>query len=204
LPLRKVKAEILVNLKLPPGRFGAYLFDCDGTIVDSMPLHYVAWKNTLAEWNCSFDEQLFYAWGGTPTAEVISLLNKRQGLSMPIEVVATRKEDLYLEQLSQLRAIPEVVEHIEAQYGRIPFAVVSGNTLESVSASLLTVKLLDKFEVLVCAGDYMRGKPAPESYLLAATKLGVAPETCLVFEDTDMGIHAADAAGMASVKIPPR
>ena len=140
-----------MSLKLPVGSFRAYLFDCDGTIVDSMPLHYIAWKKALAEWNCTFDEQLFYAWGGTPTAEVISLLNKRQGLSMPIEVVATRKEDLYLERLSQLKAIPEVVEHIEAQYGRIPFAVVSGNTRESVSASLLSVKLLNKFDVLVCA-----------------------------------------------------
>ena len=190
-------------LKLPVGRFEAYLFDCDGTIVDSMPLHYIAWKNALAEWNCTFDEQLFYAWGGTPTAEIVSLLNKRQRLSMPIEGVASRKEDLYLERLSQLKAIPEVVEHIEAQYGRIPFAVVSGNTRESVSASLLSVKLLDKFDVLVCAGDYKRGKPDPESYLLAAAKLGVAPETCLVFEDADMGIQAAAAAGMASVKIPP-
>jgi HAD superfamily hydrolase (TIGR01509 family) len=103
-----------------------------------------------------------------------------------------------------LKAIPEVVEHIEAQYGRIPFAVVSGNTRESVSASLLSVKLLDKFDVLVCAGDYIRGKPDPGPYLLAAAKLGVAPETCLVFEDADMGIQGADAAGMASVKIPPR
>jgi HAD superfamily hydrolase (TIGR01509 family) len=131
------------------------------------------------------------------------LLNKRQGLNMPADFVATRKEDLYFEQFSQLKAIPEVVEQIEDQYGKIPFAVVSGGTRDSVSASLLSVKLLDKFEVLVCAGDYTRSKPDPEAYLLAATKLGVTPEACLVFEDTDMGIQAADAAGMASVKIPP-
>jgi HAD superfamily hydrolase (TIGR01509 family) len=192
-----------VSLKLPVGRFEAYLFDCDGTIVDSMPLHYIAWKQALAEWNCTFDEQLFYSWGGIPTREIVSLLNKRQGLNMPADFVATRKEDLYFEQFSQLKAIPEVVEQIEDQYGKIPFAVVSGGTRDSVSASLLSVKLLDKFEVLVCAGDYTRAKPDPEAYLLAATKLGVTPETCLVFEDTDMGIQAADAAGMASVKIPP-
>lgn len=193
-----------MSLKLPIGEFRAYLFDCDGTIVDSMPLHYVAWTRALAEWNCSFDEELFYAWGGTPTAEIVSLLNKRQGLSMPIESVSVRKEDLYLEGLSQLKAIPEVVEQIEAQYGRIPLAVVSGNTRESVSASLRTVKLLDKFDVLICVGDYVRGKPDPEPFLLAAATLGVAPETCLVFEDGEMGIRAADAAGMASVKVPSR
>jgi beta-phosphoglucomutase family hydrolase len=190
-------------LKLPGGSYSAYLFDCDGTIADSMPLHYVAWKTALAEWNCSFDEQLFYAWGGIPVAEIISLLNKRDGLSMPVEGVSSRKENLYLEMLPKLKAVPEVVEHIEAQHGRIPFAVVSGSTRDSVTASLTSLQLLDRFDTLVCAGEYEKGKPDPEAFLLAAAKLGVAPETCLVFEDTDLGIQAAKAAGMASVKIPP-
>jgi beta-phosphoglucomutase family hydrolase len=192
-----------VKLKLPAGSFKAYLFDCDGTIVDSMPLHYVAWKKALAEWNCTFDEQLFYSLGGTPVAEIVSLLNGKQGLNMPVESVATRKENLYLEQLPNLTAIAGVVEHIEAQHGRIPFAVVSGSTRDSVTASLLSVKLLEKFDVLVCAGEYKKSKPHPEAFLLAAAALRVAPETCLVFEDTDMGIQAANAAGMASVKVPP-
>jgi HAD superfamily hydrolase (TIGR01509 family) len=163
----------------------------------------VAWKTALAEWNCTFEEQLFYAWGGTPVAEIISLLNKRDGLSMPVERVSTRKENLYLELLPQLKAVPEVVEHIEAQHGRIPLAVVSGSTRDSVTASLASLTLLDRFDTMVCAGDYRKGKPDPEAFLLAAAKLGVAPETCLVFEDTDLGIQAAKAAGMASVRIPP-
>ena len=192
-----------MKLKLPTGRFAAYLFDCDGTIADSMPLHYIAWKNALAEWNCTFDEQLFYSWGGTPVAEIVSMLNKRQGLNMPVEGLSSRKEKLYMELLPQLEAIPEVVEHIEAQHGRIPFAVVSGSTRDSVTASLVSLQLLDKFEALVCAGDYRKSKPDPEAFLLGATKLGVAPEACLVFEDTDMGIQAATSAGMASVKVPP-
>jgi len=192
-----------VKLRLPLGSFGAYLFDCDGTIADSMPLHYIAWKKALAEWNCTFDEQLFYTLGGTPVAEIVSLLNKKQGLSMPVESVSSRKENLYMELLPQLKAVPEVVEQIDAQHGRIPFAVVSGSTRESVTASLDSLKLLDRFDTMVCAGDYKKSKPDPECFLLAASKLGVAPESCLVFEDTDMGIQAARAAGMASVKIPP-
>jgi HAD superfamily hydrolase (TIGR01509 family) len=190
-------------LKLPPGSFQAYLFDCDGTIADSMPLHYIAWKRALGEWNCEFDEKLFYAWGGMPIADIISALNLRQGLSMPVELVSRRKEFLYFGLLPQLKAVPEVVEHIKAQHGRIPFAVVSGSTRESVTASLLALKLLDRFETFVCAGDYKLGKPDPEAFLLAAAKLGVQPKACLVFEDTEMGIQAATAAGMASVKIPP-
>jgi HAD superfamily hydrolase (TIGR01509 family) len=192
-----------MKLNLPPGVFGAYLFDCDGTIADSMPLHYVAWKKALGEWNCEFGEELFYAWGGMPIAEIIATLNERHGLNMPVESVARRKEGLYYEMLPQLKVVPEVLEHIEAQHGRIPFAVVSGSTRDSVKASLETLKLLDRFETLVCAGEYSRSKPDPEAFLLAASKLRVAPQDCLVFEDTEMGIQAATAAGMASVKVPP-
>jgi HAD superfamily hydrolase (TIGR01509 family) len=191
-----------MKLKLPPGTFKAYLFDCDGTIADSMPLHYVAWNRALSEWNCEFREELFYAWGGMPLADIVSALNTRHGLNMPLEGVASRKEQLYFEILPQLKAVPEVLEHIEASHGQIPFAVVSGSTRDSVTASLEALKILDRFDTLVCAGDYARGKPDPEPFLIAAERLGKAPVDCLVFEDTDMGIQAATAAGMASVKIP--
>jgi|SRR5580658_721679 HAD superfamily hydrolase (TIGR01509 family) len=192
-----------MTLKLPEGRFGAYLFDCDGTIADSMPLHYKAWKKALGEWNCNFEEETFYAWGGMPVADIISTLNKKEGLDMPVEAVARRKEELYYELLPQLQPVPDVLEHIEAGHGRIPFAVVSGSTKESVTASLAALNLLNRFATLVCAGDYTKSKPDPEAFLLAAARLGVAPELCLVFEDTEMGIQAATAAGMASVKVPP-
>ncbi len=190
-----------MKLELPARSFKAYLFDCDGTIADSMPLHYVAWWKALAEWNCEFSEELFYAWGGMSVAEIISTLNHERGLNMPVADVARRKEELYFENLSHLKAVPEVLEHIEASYGRIPFAVVSGSTRESVIASLEALEILNRFDTLVCAGDYARSKPDPEPFLIAAAKLGVAPEDCLVFEDADMGIQAATSAGMASVKI---
>jgi HAD superfamily hydrolase (TIGR01509 family) len=192
-----------MRLILPEGSFKAYLFDCDGTIADSMPLHYRAWKQALEEWNCEFDEELFYAWGGMPVAEIIATLNQRHGLSMPVEAVAHRKEKLYFELLPELKPVSDVLEHIEAKPRGIPFAVVSGSTRESVTASLISLNLLDRFDAMVCAGDYQKSKPDPEAFLLAAARLGVAPGDCLVFEDTDMGIQAAQAAGMASVKVPP-
>jgi HAD superfamily hydrolase (TIGR01509 family) len=191
-----------MKLALPTGSFKAYLFDCDGTIADSMPLHYVAWSKALSEWNCKFSEELFYAWGGMPVTEIIATLNQKQGLNMPVAEVSKRKEDLYYEILPELKAVPEVLEHIELSHGQIPFAVVSGSTRDSVIASLETLKILDRFETLVCAGDYQKSKPHPEPFLIAAERLGVAPADCLVFEDTDMGIQSATAAGMASVKIP--
>ncbi len=191
-----------MKLNLPAGSFRAYLFDCDGTIVDSMPLHYQAWKKSLAEYGGAYEEELFYAWGGRPIREIIRLLNEMQSLEMPVDEVAERKEALYHQLLPTLKPIPEVIEHIDLQHGRIPLAVVSGSRRSSVTASLGAVGLLDKFDTLVCAEDYKRGKPAPDAFLLAAERLGVAPEDCLVFEDTELGIEAATAAGMLSVKVP--
>jgi len=192
---------IETKLKLPAGPFKAYLFDCDGTIADSMPLHYIAWRKALSEWNCEFDEQLFYAWGGMPVTEIIATLNEKHGLNMPVAELSERKEGLYFESIPHLKAVPEVLEHIQLSHGQIPFAVVSGSTRDSVIASLEALNILDRFDTLVCAGDYTKSKPDPEPFLIAAERLGVAPEDCLVFEDTDMGIQSATAAGMASVKI---
>ena len=189
-------------LQIPPGDFHAYLFDCDGTIVDSMPLHYIAWKQALGEWGCTLDEDLFYSWGGKPPVEIIAALNQLRDLKMPIEAVAERKESLYFSLLHDLKPIPEVLEQIVAQHDQIPFAVVSGSTRESIVNSLAAVGLLDCFSILVGSEDYARSKPAPDAFLTAAARLGVAPKDCLVFEDTDMGIQGATAAGMASVRVP--
>jgi HAD superfamily hydrolase (TIGR01509 family) len=190
-----------MNLRLPAGDFRAYLFDCDGTIADSMPLHYKAWKKALAEYGATYEEDLFYAWGGKPVRKIIADLNEMQGLSMPVDTLAAQKESFYHAQLPELKGIPDVLEHIEAMHGRIPFAVVSGSRRNSVVGSLTALGLLDKFDVLVCAEDYKHGKPSPEGFLLAASKLGVAPQHCLVFEDTELGIRAATAAGMQSVLV---
>jgi len=190
-----------MRLQIPEGEFRAYLFDCDGTIADSMPLHYRAWKKALAEYGCTYEEDLFYAWGGKPVRKIIADLNEMQGLNMPVDTLAERKESYYHAQLHELKGIPDVLEHIEAQHGRIPFAVVSGSRRASVMGSLTALGLVGKFDVLVCAEDYKHGKPAPDGFLLAAEKLGVAAEHCLVFEDTELGIQAATAAGMQSVLV---
>jgi HAD superfamily hydrolase (TIGR01509 family) len=188
---------------MPDRDFGAYLFDCDGTIADSMPLHYTAWREALDPWGCEFPEDLFYAWGGGTVADIIVALNRQQGLAMPVETVARHKEECYARLLPQMTAVPEVVHHIEVAFGRIPLAVVSGSTRESVAGTLERLGLLDRFDVLVCAGDYARAKPDPESFLLAARLVNTPAHECLVFEDSDMGIQAAGAAGMASVRVPP-
>jgi len=190
------------RLELPPGPFDAYLFDCDGTIADSMPLHYEAWNIALAEWGGHFPRELFYAWAGMPLPRTIEMLNERFGLSMPVDKILARKEEQYKAQLPRLRPVRCVLHHIEAMHGKVPFAVVSGSPRNSIHSTLSTLGLSMHFPVIVGAEDYARGKPHPEPFLTAAKALGVRPEKCLVFEDAQLGIESARAAGMAWVKVP--
>jgi HAD superfamily hydrolase (TIGR01509 family) len=191
-----------MKLVLPSENFDAYLFDCDGTIVDSMPVHYEAWITALSEHGGHFPEDLFYAWAGMPLGKTVEKLNEKFGLSMPVDRILKRKEELFYEYLHKLRPVRSVLRHIEEQHGKILFAVVSGSPRDSVKKSLEAVGLLGHFPVIVGAEDYSRGKPDPEPFLLAAKLLGVRPEKCLVFEDAEMGIAAARAAGMAWVHVP--
>ena len=151
------------------GRLRPTLFDCDGTIVDSMPLHYLAWKRIFTEHGCDFTEERHYSWGGMPTEEIIATLNAEQGLTMDPVEVALQKEEYYYEIIHQLQAVPEVLEHIEATHGKIPFAVVSGGTRDSVTRSLNALNVLDKFDTAGLRGRVPEdSKPHPEPYLMAA------------------------------------
>ena len=189
-------------LLLPEGQFRAYLFDLDGTVADSMPLHFETWTQAVEEQGCTFPAELFIAWGGVPLPRTVEMLNERFGYGMdPGETVA-RKEQLYLDRIAEVRPMASVLAHIEEQHGAIPFAIVSGSPRATILGTLGRLDLLDRFEVIVGAEDYTRGKPDPEPFLVAAEALGVAPEFCLVFEDADAGIAAAKAAGMHWVRVP--
>lgn len=193
---------IATVLKLPEGNFGAWLFDLDGTVADSMPLHFKTWRQAVEEQGCRFPLKQFYEWGGVPLPRTVELLNERFGYAMHPERTAKRKEELYLDVVRDVRPVASVLERIEAEHGRIPFAIVSGSPRASIVATLAGLGLADRFDVLVGAEDYTRGKPDPEPFLVAAERLGVAPGECLVFEDADAGIAAAQAAGMQWVRVP--
>lgn len=189
-------------LPLPEGRFGAYLFDLDGTIADSMPLHFRSWAQAVEEHGGTFPEEQFYAWGGIPLPRTVEMLNEQFGCSLPPAEVVRRKEELYLGMIAEVKPIGSVLAHVEASHGLIPFAIVSGSPRASIVSTLTTLGLLEHFPVLVGAEDYTRGKPDPEPFLKAAALLGVPPGECLVFEDADAGIAAAEAAGMRWVRVP--
>ncbi len=191
-----------MKLTLPPGPFKAYLFDCDGTIADSMPLHFRSWTQAVQEAGGTFPERDFYDLGGVTLPRTVEILNARYGYAMPPTQTARRKEQLYLQLLPELKPIASVLAVIHRDHGRIPMAVVSGSPRESITRSLEALHLLEAFPVLVGAEDYTHGKPHPEPFLTAAARLGVPPTACLVFEDADAGIASAEAAGMPWVRIP--
>lgn len=185
-------------------KYQAYLFDCDGTIADTMPVHYKTWSLALKEWNCEFPEDLFYDWAGIPADHIVERLNERYGLKIPPQEIMRRKEELFLKMLHEVKPIEEVLQHIREQHKKIPLAVVSGGNRKSVTRILDALGLLDRFDAIVAAEDVKNFKPHPEPFLTAAKRLGVAPEKCLVFEDADLGIEAAKAAGMDWVRIESR
>jgi beta-phosphoglucomutase family hydrolase len=191
-------------MQLPERDFSAYIFDCDGTLADTMGLHYDAWKMVLEPHGADLPEDLYYAWGGRPTREIVEALNEMQGLYMDPEAMTHHKEGLYHTLLPEVKAIEPVVEFARKMHGKKPLAVASGGGRKAVHATLESLGLIQLFDAIVTSEDYRNGKPSPDPYLEAARRLGVVPSECLVFEDTEIGRQSAHAAGMQCVLVPAR
>ena len=193
-----------MQLEIPAGPFEAYIFDCDGTLVDSMPLHYHTWSASFVHHDAPFEftEEYFYASAGVPDLEIVRRLNEAHGSNLDGHSIEEHKLELYHQRLHELEAIDAVATVARELHGRFPLAVASGSALEIVDKQLLHTGLHHLFDTIVTAEMVEHGKPAPDIFLLCAERLGVAPETCLVFEDGPAGIEAATAAGMQSVFVP--
>src|SRR5882757_11417617 len=168
-----------------------------------MPTHYRAWTTALGEHARDFPEALFYELGGVPTARIVEILNERHGHTLPVAETVAHKEALFLEMSHEIAAIEPVVALARKYHGHKPLGVASGGHRRIVMNTLRALGIVELFQAIVCSEDYQRGKPSPDPFLEAALRLNVAPERCLVFEDTATGITAATAAGMQSVLVPP-
>ena len=191
-----------MDIAFPTRQFGGYIFDCDGTIADTMPLHFRAWTRAMEEFGGTFPEELFYSWGGKPTGIIVVELNAMFGLSLDVDKTVRRKEDCYLAMVSEVTAVQPVLDFARSIHGTAPLAVASGGHHELVDATLAALGITELFDAVVCAEDYVHGKPAPDPFLEAARRLGVPPRDCVVFEDSPTGIEAAEAAGMSHVFVP--
>jgi HAD superfamily hydrolase (TIGR01509 family) len=195
-----------MKLTIPPGDFAGYIFDCDGTLVDTMPLHFRAWSGAMrrAGLQQELSEELFYSLGGMPTRKVAAVLAEHYRLAIDVDRVFHEKEALFLEMQAEMKVIKPVVDFARKLHGRAPLSVASGGPRPVVVKTLELMGIAGLFPVVVTPEDVVHGKPAPDMFLLAAQRMGVAPERCLVFEDAEPGIQAAVAAGMQFVRVPSR
>jgi HAD superfamily hydrolase (TIGR01509 family) len=196
-------------LEIPPGDFEGYLFDLDGTLIDSMPAHYRAWDAAMRKFGLTsaLDEELFYSLGGVPTPRVAELMGKHYGLTLnPLEVMEVKERMFNEHGVPSVTVIQPVADFARRVALTKPVAIVTGGTPDVVVPSLATVGLTEIFKIVVTALDVPpgRGKPEPDMFLLAASRMKVDPTRCLVFEDAEPGIKAALAAGMQVVRVPSR
>jgi HAD superfamily hydrolase (TIGR01509 family) len=193
------------TFELPPRAFTALIFDCDGTLADSMPLHFEAWKQAFGAYGAPFDFswELFLRRAGKTLEVTVEELNLEFSAALDPTAVAAHQRATYRAFLPQIGPVPKVVEFARERAGRLPMAVASGSDRVTVESTLELLGIRELFSVVVTAEEVVRGKPAPDLFLLAAERLGVPPSECLVFEDSPLGIVAAERAGMSAALVRP-
>lgn len=188
----------------PDSGFEGVIFDCDGTLVDSMPAHFEAWCEALALYGAGgiFKEDVFFAMGGRPTLDIVVELNDEYDLKLDPTKVAMAKREAFLKRLDTVTLIEEVAAFAESLRGKMPLAIATGGSRMVIEKTLKIVGVSDWFDEVVTADDVVEGKPAPDIFLKAAHLLGVSPSKCLALEDAPAGILAAQRAGMQVIAIP--
>jgi beta-phosphoglucomutase family hydrolase len=177
------------------------IFDCDGTLADTMPLHWRAWQTIASRHRFTFSRDRFYSLGGVPSRDILKLLCAEQGLTLDPFDVAREKEAAYLPLIAQVEPINAIVAIAREHFGRIPLAVASGGTRRSIGQVLDHLGIRQLFQAIVTNEDVARQKPAPDIFLEAARRLGAPPQSCRAYEDTDLGLQAIRAAGMEAVDV---
>ncbi|HMJ65787.1 MAG TPA: HAD-IA family hydrolase [Candidatus Binatia bacterium] len=179
----------------------ALIFDCDGTLADTMPLHWQAWQMITSRHGVVFPEARFYALGGVPSRHILQMLREEQRLAIDPIAVSREKEEEYLKLMAQIGPIHEVVEIAKDHAGKLPMAVASGGTKPVIEKVLRHLNIRALFAAVVTSEDVVHQKPSPDIFLEAARRLQVPPKQCRAYEDTDIGLTAIRAAAMDAVDV---
>jgi beta-phosphoglucomutase family hydrolase len=177
------------------------IFDCDGTLANTMPLHWRAWNLITQRHGLHFPEDRFYSLGGVPSRDILKMLAEEQGRSLDHIAVAHEKEEAYLPLMAEVEPIHAVVEIAKEHHGKIPMAVASGGTQKIICQVLEHLKIRSLFTAVVTSEMVQNQKPAPDIFLEAARRIGIDPKFCRAYEDTDLGLTAIRAAGMEAVDV---
>ena len=179
----------------------ALIFDCDGTLADSMPLHWRAWDAVCKRNGIELPEERFYKLGGVPSQNILAMLKQEQGLAFDPAEISRQKEEAYLPLMAEVKLIEPVAAIAREHVGKLPMAVATGGRTKYIRPLLEGLGISDWFQAIVTSDDVKNHKPAPDTFLKAAALLGVPPEDCRAFEDTDLGMEAIRAAHMDAVDV---
>jgi len=181
--------------------FDAIIFDCDGTLVNSAPLHYSAFQAALQQQNASLDRSWYMQRLGLTRVELITELCEAQSLSIDVRQAVADSEAHYVRLTQHVEEIPEVVNIARQLHSKVPLAVASSGQKQSVQSSLQRVGIVHLFDAVLTADDVAVCKPDPAIYIAAAQAVGIDPAKCLVFEDTEEGLSSGKAAGAQVVDV---
>ena len=177
------------------------IFDCDGTLADTMPLHWRAWSEITSRHGIHFPEDRFYSLGGVPSHDILQMLREEQRLEIDAIAVAKEKEIAYLDLMHQVGPIHEVVNVAREHHGKLPMAVASGGTKPIIEKVLIHLGIREYFDAVVTSEDVVKQKPAPDIFLEAARRIGIDAKFCRAYEDTDLGMTAIRSAGMHAIDV---
>ena len=186
-----------------PSFIKGLIFDCDGTLVDSMPLHMKAWEFAVVQSGAVWDYEFFFSKKGMPGKDIIELYNQYFPKKLSFEDAVKVKQEYFSTHRKDFQPIQPVVDIVLRYKDILPMAVASGGTLENVEMQLQSLGIRTLFKAIVTADDNVRPKPAPDIFLEAAKLIGISPEYCQVFEDGDLGLEAAKKAGMVATDVRP-
>jgi beta-phosphoglucomutase family hydrolase len=181
----------------------ALIFDVDGTLADSMPVHMETWELLGNKYGFQYTQEELESYAGRSGQEIVEIINEKNGLQLDPDKVAHEKEEAFLENLDRVKPIDPVVKVLEDYYGVLPIAAGTGGFRSVATKILKSVGVWDKIDTLVGSDDVIHHKPAPDTFLKCAEELGVEPKDCLVFEDADLGFRAARNAGMHLIDVRP-
>jgi beta-phosphoglucomutase family hydrolase len=190
----------LKKIEIDP-RAKGLIFDLDGTIADTMPIHFLAYKNMLSEFGIDFTPEVFLTMAGIPAIGTISRINEIYGTSLDAEKYGRLKEAEYEKIMYKMKPVEPVIAVIRKNFGKLPMAVGTGGYKRLAWKTIDILGLRQYFNILVTSEDIINHKPHPETFLKCAELMGVEPRFCQVFEDGRLGIQAALAGGMMAVDV---
>jgi beta-phosphoglucomutase family hydrolase len=181
----------------------ALIFDLDGTISDSLPVHLATWNKIGSSIGFVFDERLVYEMTGMPTIAFARRIIEENDLHISPGALVKMKQEAFWNAIHLIKPVDLVVDIVKRYKGKLPMSVGTGASRQSALLQLEELKLLSYFDFVVTADDVTHHKPEPETFLRCAGLMKVRPSECQVFEDGILGMEAGRAAGMMVIDVRP-